>query len=170
MGLFGAAWGVAGFAFLLIYTIYRLAPISTEAFTHSFTWIQWVILVGNTTMMAYLEGYRGFQKGLSPRVVARARYLKNHPTLLRALLAPFFCIGYFHATQKRQIISYSLTVMILIFILLVRQLDQPWRGIVDVGVIVGLSWGLISLIISGIQALNGSKFSTSPEVSEALSQ
>ena len=30
---------------------------------------------------------------------------------------------------------------------LVRRLDQPWRGIIDAGVVVGLAWGLAALWI-----------------------
>jgi DMSO/TMAO reductase YedYZ heme-binding membrane subunit len=114
--------------------------------------------------MAYAEGYRGFQKGFSPRVAARAKYLKDKPDLMRSLLAPFFCMGYFHASRKRKIVSISLTIAIIGLVLMVGRVPQPWRGIIDVGVVIGLAWGIISLFIFTVQAFTSKEFKYSPEV------
>jgi hypothetical protein len=54
-------------------------------------------------------------------------------------------MGYIYATRKRKIISIGLTLMIICFILIARILPQPWRGIIDAGVVVGLSIGIISI-------------------------
>ena len=62
------------------------------------------------------------------------------------LLAPLFCMGFIHATRTRKVIAFSLTLMIICFIILVRLLPQPWRGIVDAGVVVGLAIGILSLL------------------------
>ena len=35
----------------------------------------------------------------------------------------------------------------MLLILAVSRLDQPWRGIIDAGVVVGLAWGLMTLWI-----------------------
>jgi uncharacterized membrane protein YedE/YeeE len=48
----------------------------------------------------------------------------------------------------------------------VRLLSQPWRGIIDGGVVVGLAWGLVSLVIFGYQAFTAEDFPFSPEVPE----
>jgi hypothetical protein len=56
------------------------------------------------------------------------------------------------------------TAGIIVLIILVRLLPQPWRGMVDAGVVVGLAWGMISLILFGLQALGGERFDYSPEV------
>jgi hypothetical protein len=164
MGRFGALWGIAGFSLLLGYAIIRLAPIAIDAFSHPFLWYHWLALILNTLLMAYSEGYRGFQQGLSPRVAARARYLYHHPNSLHALLSPLFCMGYFYTTKRRQVATISLTIGIIILILLVRLLGQPWRGIIDVGVIIGLSWGLVSLMIFTIKAFTTQHFDFSPEL------
>ncbi|MYA76383.1 MAG: hypothetical protein F4Y17_01955 [Gemmatimonadetes bacterium] len=52
--------------------------------------------------------------------------------------------------------------MILIF--LIRYLPQPWRGIVDAGVVVGLTWGLVSMAVYGIRMLGSRPFAYSPEI------
>ncbi len=63
-------------------------------------------------------------------------------------------------------ISYSLTLGIIVLILLVRLLPQPWRGILDAGVIVGLVWGFVALLIFAVQGLRSRDYDYSPEVSE----
>ncbi len=164
LGALGAIWGLAGVSLLLVSAIYRLALMSMEAFSYEFLWYHWVVLVLNCLFMAHAEGHRGFQKGFSPRVAARAKYLKDYPNALYTVLAPFFCIGYFHATKRVKVVSIFLTVGIFILILVIRLLPQPWRGIIDLGVVIGLTWGLISLLILSFQAFTSEKFQHSPEV------
>ena len=120
---------------------------------YEFSWIHWTVLGVNTVFMAYSEGYRGFHMSFAPRVVARARELSKSPRLLAVLLAPFFCAGYFGMEWKRQRIVYGLTVGIILLVILVRELPQPWRGIVDAGVVVGLSLGILSVMIHSVDAI-----------------
>ena len=150
---------------LLCSAIYRLAPYAIDLFSYELLWQHWAALIVNLLFMAYAEGYRGFQERFSPRVAARARYLKNHPRFIHALLAPFFCMAFFHAPRRRKITSIVLTVGIICLVILVRMLPQPWRGIVDIGVVVGLLWGLISLLAYSFQAFTHESFAYSPEVS-----
>jgi hypothetical protein len=56
-------------------------------------------------------------------------------------------------------------VGIIILVLVVRLLSPPWRGIVDLGVVIGLTWGFISLLIFNLLAFT-EKFQYSPEVPE----
>jgi len=107
--------------------------------------IHWLALVFSVIYMAYAEGYKGFHLGFAPRVVVRARYLADNPRLLHTLLAPLFCMGYIYATRRRQILSFALTTMIICFVLIARSMPQPWRGIVDAGVVVGLGLGVLSI-------------------------
>ena len=162
----GAWWGLAGVALLLGSAVYRLTPMAIRAFSFEFRWYHTITLALVVFFMAYVEGYRAFQQGFSPRVAARARYLQHQGRLSHAILAPLFCMGFFHTTRRRQITSISVTAGIIVLVLLVRLLDQPWRGIVDAGVVVGLVWGLASLVLFGIQALSSKPFPYSPEVPE----
>lgn len=146
MKLFGIIWGVGGVLTLLAFAIYRLSPMVFELEALNLSLTQWAALLFSVVYMAYAEGYKGFHKGFAPRVVMRARYLGNNPRIAHVLAAPLFCMGYFNATRKRMILSYGLTVMILCFIAIARLLPQPWRGIVDAGVVVGLSIGIASIL------------------------
>jgi hypothetical protein len=91
-------------------------------------------------------------------------YLASHPRPLHVALAPFFCTGLFHATRRRMIASWLLYAGIIALILAVRALDQPWRGMVDAGVVVGLSWGAVSILIYYVRALAGHPPAVSPEL------
>ena len=96
--------------------------------------------------MAYFEGYRGFQKAFAPRVVARTQYLARNPTALELLLAPMFAMGLIRATKKRLLVSWWLLIGVTFLVLMVRLLPQPWRGLVDAGVVLGLSWGCLAIV------------------------
>jgi hypothetical protein len=164
LGRLGAAWGISGACLLILFAVYRLSEIAMNAFVTDLQWYHWLVLISNIVFMAYSEGYKGFQLAFAPRFAARARYLLNNPRLLHVLLAPLFCMGYFHTTRKRLIAAYGLFFGILVFILIFQQLSQPWRGILDVGVLVGLSWGLLSLLWFSCQAMVAKSFQYSPEM------
>ena len=71
LGTLASVWGIAGVVVLLSTAVIRLWPIAMEALQAPLTIIQRVFLVGWVIFMAYTEGYRGFQKAFSPRVVSR---------------------------------------------------------------------------------------------------
>ena len=164
ISLSGAVWGVLGTSAVLIFAIYRLARYAFEAITSGLNVPEWVVLLVNVILMAWFEGYRGFQGRFSPRLASRAFYLYEHPTPVRVLLAPFFVVGYFQATRATMMIAWIGTLAIVLLVLLVHQLGQPWRGIIDAGVVVGLSWGLITVWVSAIQTFRGAAYRGSPEV------
>ena len=165
-GYLGAAWGIAGIAALLGYAVWRLAGVAADAWNHDFHVHHWLVLAAHVAFMAWSEGYRGFQQSFSPRLVARAKYLMAHPRPAHVLLAPLFCMGYFHTTRRRMISVYALTVFIVVLVVAVRWLPQPWRGIVDAGVVVGLTWGLISVGAFTLKALTAGDYPYAPEVPE----
>jgi hypothetical protein len=164
LGSLASAWALAGFSLLLIQALRRLAPHALDLCNQRLSWLHWASLIGWVGFMAYSEGYRGFQQNFSPRFAARLRWLRRNPTLLRAVLAPLFCMGYFGTTRKRKIVAYSLTAGIVLLVLLVRVLPQPWRGIVDAGVVLGLAWGLLTVLWLSARAVLQDRDPADPEV------
>lgn len=142
-----ATWGIAGVAFLIVRALVALTPFAVEPILSGGLgpghWALLAVWVGTN---AYAEGVVGFHRKFSPRTVDRALYLADHPTTWRVLLAPAFCMGLFAASRRTKIVAWVLLGLIVILVVLVRQLAQPWRGIVDAGVVVGLSLGLASLV------------------------
>lgn len=146
MKTLGFAWGIGGIVLLLLFAVVRLGPMALELSALELQQIHWFALAVSVLYMAYAEGYKGFFLAFAPRVIARATYLQAHPRPLHVLLAPVFCMGYIYATRKRKLLSFGLTGMIVCFVLLVRLLPQPWRGIVDAGVVTGLILGIASIL------------------------
>lgn len=158
-------WGGLGVVFILVFAVYRLLPIAMAPILDGLNIFEWAVLAANVVFMAWSEGFKGFQLRFSPRVAARTLYLARNPGWINGLLAPLFCIGYFCASRRGLIAAWVGTLAIVILVLLVHQLVQPWRGILDAGVVVGLSWGLASFVYSLQQAFVTGEYARSPELS-----
>ncbi|CAM9385514.1 unnamed protein product [Ectocarpus sp. 6 AP-2014] len=164
-----SAWGVVSVVFILMNAVKRLAPIALQPFSRGdFTTVQWAMYAGFSALMAYAEGFKGFQKKFSPLVVKRALTLdpaaaadpaagggqkrRRRAGPLRLLLAGPYSMGLFHATKKRKT--------------MVKRLPYPWRSIVDAGVVVGLSYGTLSICVIWARAILGKAPSIDPALPE----
>jgi hypothetical protein len=159
-----AAWGIAGVVALLGKAISRLLPLALDLIEFALSPVELVLLVGWVAMMAVAEGYRGFHKQFAPRVVARAVHLQANPRPLLVVLAPIYCMGLIHATRRRKITSWGITLGVIGLVIGVRHLTQPWRGIVDAGVVVGLGIGVWSILYFVVRAARGHVLPVSPDV------
>lgn len=153
----GALWGVAGFIALISYAVVRLFGVFLNSLDYSWHPAQWATLIVVAAFMAYSEGYKGFQLSYSPRLAARARYLAQSGSALELLLAPLFCMSFFRAPKKRIIVSFSLLIMIILLVTAFRFIPQPWRGILDAGVVVGLTWGMASTLYYCVRTFWGDR-------------
>ena len=147
------AWGLGGVVALLGQAITRLAPIALEPVLAGMTTLEWSVLVLWCVFNAHAEGYRGFHRSFSPRVVARAFYLADHGRPWQVMLGPAYCMSLFHSTRRGMTVAWTLVIGITLLVILVRQLDQPWRGIIDAGVVIGLGLGLLSVGWHFVRAL-----------------
>ena len=164
LGAIAALWAAVGWSAVLLFAIWRLAIIAMDALDYDWNWLHWTLAVGNLIFMAWSEGYKGFQLSFSPRTAARVHYLAHHPGLLSTLLAPAFAVGYFFAGRRTLLIAWLGTLAIIILILLVHRLPQPWRGIVDMGVVLGLTWGVVTYWVCLHRAFNNQLQGWSPDV------
>ena len=167
MGFIAASWGLLGFLALLCFAIYRLSAIALDAIADGLAWHHWMVLVIFAVVMAYYEGLKGFQRGYSPRFVSRVAFLFSHPTGPRIVLAPLFCMGFFDAPRRRRITAVVLTLTIVMLVFLFSQLPQPWRGVLDAGVVVGLTWGVVATVWLAVRVLVNPVCRVDPEVPEA---
>ena len=98
---------------------------------------------------AYVEGYKGFQLKFSPLVVKRSFTLvpgRNGTTVWHFLLAPLYSMGLMHATKKRKITSWSVSIGVAAVVAAVKRLPYPYRNIIDAGVVAGLGWGSLAML------------------------
>jgi hypothetical protein len=158
------AWAVVGWGGALALAIGRISAVVVDAFAYDLAPPELMLLVANTALLGWAEGYRGFQKKFSPRAASRVLYLRSHATPVTALLAPFFCIGLFGATPRLLRVTWIGTALIVLAVLAVQQLPQPWRGLVDAGVVLGLGWGLVSFLVMTSAALAVGASAVAPEV------
>lgn len=152
-----AIWGVLGVVLLLASGVYRVLPWALEPLHQPETMgtLHWLLYGGSVIFNGFMEGYRGFQLGVVPRVLARARHLSEHPNARDAWLAPLFCAGFYGMERRALIARYILLFGIIGVIVAMRFVPQPWRGIVDAGVVVGLGWGCIALLFGLLRAIQG---------------
>ncbi len=155
-GLVAAAWGLAGTLALLVRAMWRLSPVSVQAFAgYDLTAWQWLFAAGWVLFMGLFEGYRVFQRNFAPRVVARAYHLARQPRFVDAMLAPAFCIGLVHASRRRLITSWTVVAGVVSIVFAVHRIAQPYRGIVDAGVVVALAWGVVAVTVFAGRAVAG---------------
>jgi len=159
LGWLVVLWGIGGVLALLMNAIVRLSPIAVEALAMELSGAQWMLLGGWVIFMGYAEGWRGFHRRFSPRVVARAFHLGRGRSVGSALLAPAYCMSLFASTRRGKIVAWSLVAGISALVLLVRMTPQPWRGIVDAGVVLGLAVGSLSI---GWHALRSARLGAEP--------
>lgn len=167
-GVFSAVWGVVGVVIILCSACLRLFPHFSEALELNLDAGHWFFLAIWGLFMGYSEGYKGFQKGFSPRVVARAHWLARNPAPVRCLFAPLFCMGFFGATLRRQRATWILTIAIVILVMCVSQISQPWRGLIDFGVVLGIGWGAVAIAAFAAKSLVSGSTGKDPEIAYNL--
>jgi hypothetical protein len=148
------AWGVGGVLALFARALIRLTPMAWEPIADgSLTAMQVGLYAAWIVFNAYGEGYRAFQKSFSPRVVARAYHLARQPRPFHAVFAPAYCLSLFHANRRGLAVAWIMLLVIIGLVALLRITPQPWRGIVDGGVVVALAWGAIVIVVMAVKAL-----------------
>jgi hypothetical protein len=151
-----ATWGVVGTLGLIAEAVARLGLVVWDAISSgSMTTAAWVAAGLWVTANVYLEGYRGFHLRFAPRAVARALRLGREGSALSMFLAPLVCAGLIHATRRRLVASWGLVGGIVALVVMVRGLVQPWRAVVDAGVVVALVVGSASLVVMLVRGLRG---------------
>lgn len=163
------AWGVLGSALAIGVGLYRVTPHAVEPLWPQYqlspfhAWLYAVSIV----FTAYAEGYKGFQRGFTPRVIARAKWVSDHPGRVPAILAPIFALGFYGIQRRKLIFTWVFTFAIVAVVVAMKFLAQPWRGILDAGVVVGLSWGVASMVIGLIRIFQGQEPKGDPFLPDA---
>jgi len=147
-------WATAGVLLLLGQGLLKLAPMAAQAIRGPLSPLQSAILWGFVVVNLYLEGYRGFQLRFVPRVVARALHLARTREMSGWIVAaaPLFAMGFFHAQRRARRAAWILSSLIALAVLLIRHLPQPWRGVIDAGVVAGLGYGTVNFVYQALVA------------------
>ncbi len=146
-------YSIGGVIAIFSSAIYRLYPHIHESYSFEFSTLNWIVLALYLLVMIVGKGYFALHRGFVPRVISRSELLIEQGSAFDRLLAPLYCMGFFKAPKKRMIISYTMLIFIISFIVSASKISQPWRGIIDMGVVVGLSLGILSLLFLGFNKL-----------------
>ena len=157
-------WALVGVVVMLAFAVWRLSAYAISALDSDLTLVQIILLVAFSMFMAYSEGYKGFYLNFAPRFAARVKYVYREGRVIELVLSPFFCFGYFGTTHTKQIVSIILTLGLIMLVVLMRYVPQPWRGIVDVGVVIGLTLGIFSIIYCVYQELTSEEYLHDPQI------
>lgn len=152
LGVGGAIWAVTGVAGILGWAIVRLSDIALRALEEPLAWYHWVAIGAFIPFMAWSEGLRGFQRRFSPRVAERAMLIRAAPTAARVIFAPLFAAGFFGGSRRERLGTCLGTAAIIVLVVIVHTLEQPWRGILDAGVVTGLTWGMVATLALSARA------------------
>ena len=151
-----AGWGVIQVLSILANAIKRVVPVAIQPFIQKdLEPVQAVVCFVWCAYMLYTEGYKTFQLKFSPLVVKRAFGLSDNLSILNCLLAGPYCMGLFGATRKRMIVSWSVTLGVFAIVKIVKKLPYPWRSIVDAGVVLGLSYGVVAMCLQTVRGMFG---------------
>ena len=128
----------------------------------SLEWWGWLILGLIIVFFAYCEGYRGFQLAWSPMLVKRAYHFSSVSTpiynwttivcidrLIDFILAPLLAAGHICGTIRRLALSWGITIFVISLICSITYIpeDVPWKSFIDIGVVIGLGWGLVFILV-----------------------
>lgn len=163
-------WAVGGVCVLLGRALYRLVPVAWEPLeSGGLSTPELALYLGWCAVNGYAEGHRGFEKRFVPRVLGRVVHLLRHKTPVRVALAPFFVMGYFAAKRRALLSAWGVSAAVVLAVVVVRGVPQPYRGIIDAGVVVGLAYGLGALLVLSVALLRGRFSPPDPEVPEPKS-
>lgn len=160
-------WSIGGTAAVLLEAIVRLVPRALVLLEDPEP-VPLVAAAAWSAFMVWTEGWRGFHQRFNPRVVARAARLTTRPWW-SAVLGPLVVMGLLDATPRRLAASWLLVAMIVLLIVGVQRLADPWRAVVDAGVVLGLSFGTASLALHTVRAIRGTARPVDPEFAQRWS-
>lgn len=147
-----AAWGVLGVVLMLAEALMRLTRLAWEGVVVQFQPLPFAVAVAWCLINAYAEGYRGFQKRFVPQALDRA-FSIDPSSVAEVVLAPLKVLGLWRTDAKAMRRAWIMVLGISALVFAVKQLAQPWRGVIDAGVVVGLGWGTVALVVGLVMRL-----------------
>ena len=152
--LAAAAWALVGVAAIFAYAVLRLGERGIETIRAGLTPAEWAALAVIAALTVYSEGVRALQRRWVPHLFERVAGLRAEPVLHR-LLAPIWALSLIAAPRRSLLRAWVGLFAIVLAVILVRRLPEPWRGIVDFAVAISLGWGLVVMIAGMVRFFAG---------------
>lgn len=151
-GHLAALWAVVGTAVLLGASSIQLGLRGAATIVAGLNGVEWLGLIVLTVAFVYGEGIRAIQRRYLPHVFRRIERLRSaHP--IHHVLAPLYAMSLVGFPLRELIAAWAGVAGIVLAVVLVAMLPQPWRGIVDFAVASALGWATIAFVMSAPRAL-----------------
>lgn len=145
-GMVAPAWAIVGVSTLFAWAVYRLGGRGIAVIREGLGGAEWLALIALTFALVYVEGIRALDRRWVPALMDRVRDLRRERSLTVRLLAPLYGLSLIGLPRARLVRGWLGTSAIVLAIVLVRLLPEPWRGIVDFAVAAALAWGLAAIL------------------------
>ncbi|MCU0648146.1 MAG: hypothetical protein MUF00_09130 [Gemmatimonadaceae bacterium] len=155
------AWALLGPLGILVRALRHLAPSALAAVAEVDRPSRALSLLLACGLMAWLEGYRGFQRRAVPRMVHVAFAVPDAPAW-KQLLAPLIALDLVGVPRARLMRRWLLVGGIIALIRLVRALPDGIRDQVNAAVFTGLAWGLVALLIETLSRVATPRAAVAP--------
>jgi len=146
VGRLVTGWTLAGVGALFAWAAYRLGARGMDTLRGGLEAGQWVALVGLVLLFVYGEGFLALDQRWVPKLVQRARRLRDEPGVLIRLLAPLYGLSLVGTERGELLRGWAGTLVVVGAVLTVRVFPEPWRGIVDLSVAAALVFGLVAIM------------------------
>lgn len=138
-------WAIVGVSAMLSVAVVRLGSRALETLRAGLSGPEWVALVLLTALFVYGEGVRALQRRWVPFVAERAREVSRSALGWR-VLAPLYAMALVGARARVLVRAWAGVAAIVVAVLLVHAMPEPWRGVVDFAVAAALLWGVFALL------------------------
>lgn len=152
-GVAAPLWALVGVGALFANAALRLGMRGVSVMRGGLSPLEWAVLGVLTVVFVYGEGVRALQRVYIPRLVGRIRELRTERKLAYRLAAPLFAMALVGAPRRTMLRAWAGVGAIVLAVLLVRALPDPWRGIVDFAVAAALAWATLALAVAAPRAL-----------------
>jgi hypothetical protein len=139
-------WGAIGVGLTFVDAVLRLGWHAVRTLRAGLDAMQWCAFVFLAAAFVYGEGHRALQRRFVPAVMARALELSRARSRIHRWLAPFYVAGLVGAPGSVLVRAWASVFLIVLAVLIVRALPEPWRGMTDGAVALALAWGLAALV------------------------
>lgn len=137
---------MTGVAAVFIEAIVQLSRRGVATLRAGLDPLEWLAFALLFVAFVYGEGVRALARRWVPAMLARARALGPASPLHEKLLAPLYAMSLIDASARTLVRAWIGVALIVLAVLAVRALPEPWRGIVDAAVAAALLVGLWAIV------------------------
>lgn len=147
---------MTGFVLLIGQALFRMTPRAITILGQSLTATEWTGLALSVLFFGVLKGYVAFHRGYAPRFARRLVHVIRLRRASLSSIAPLYCMGFVHVGRGNRgawIRTVAFILAIVLMIIGVRGVGDPWREIIVAGVLVALAFGGITTVIQATLAV-----------------